>query len=208
MMYENVFKENRTHHYAAYWSSSDDGDESTWFCNFDDGTQDTAHVGRDMAEYAVFAVRAFSLNSARTPSSDFKRDGTTLTRYTGNGGSVTIPASVTEIGEAAFIVIPGGNSPTSVTIPSSVTAIGDWAFQNCAYMTSVIFRSPSSLTTIGEYAFLGCSSLTSIDIPSSVTLIDNEAFAECNSLTSVTMSGETYSKPNAFPEHVQIHYRD
>jgi hypothetical protein len=60
MMYENVFKEYGIHHYAAYWSSSDDGDESTWFYNFDDGTQDTAHIGRDQAEYAVFAVRSFS----------------------------------------------------------------------------------------------------------------------------------------------------
>jgi hypothetical protein len=59
MMYENIFKEHRTHHYAPYWSSSDDGDESTWFFNLDDGTQDTAHAGRDMAEYGVFAIRAF-----------------------------------------------------------------------------------------------------------------------------------------------------
>jgi hypothetical protein len=59
MMYENVFKEYRINHYAVYWSSSDDSDESTWFYNFDNSTQDTAHAGRDMAEYGVFAVRAF-----------------------------------------------------------------------------------------------------------------------------------------------------
>ncbi|MDR0495910.1 MAG: leucine-rich repeat protein [Treponema sp.] len=160
MMYENVFKEYSIHHYAAYWSSSDDGDESTWFYNFDDGTRDTAHAGRDMAEYAVFAVRAFLLNPAQTASSDFQMDGTTLTRYAGKGGSVTIPPSVTEIGEAAFIVVPGesNGSPTSVTIPASVTAIRDRAFQNCASLTSVTFSSPSSVTYIGEYAFLGCGS--------------------------------------------------
>jgi hypothetical protein len=59
VMYENVLKEYKIYHYAAYWSSSDDGDESTWFYNFEDGTQDTAHSGRDMAELGVFAVRAF-----------------------------------------------------------------------------------------------------------------------------------------------------
>ncbi|MDR0453645.1 MAG: hypothetical protein LBH05_02390 [Deferribacteraceae bacterium] len=47
------------YYYVAYWSSSDDSDESTWFYNFDDGTQDAVHADRDMAEYIVFTVRAF-----------------------------------------------------------------------------------------------------------------------------------------------------
>jgi hypothetical protein len=59
MLYENFFKENKNYHFAAYWSSSDDGDESTWFYNFEDGAQDTAHVGRDQAELGIIPVRAF-----------------------------------------------------------------------------------------------------------------------------------------------------
>jgi hypothetical protein len=142
-------------------------------------------------------------------SSEFIIEGTTLKRYTGNGGDVIIPSTVTVIGEAAFIVVPGaGRSPERVTIPSSVTTISERAFQNCADMTSVTFNSPSSLTVIKDYAFLGCSDLTSINIPSSVTVIGDYAFEECASLTSVTMSGATYPKPNAFPEGVQINYRD
>jgi hypothetical protein len=59
IMYENFYKENRTYNFAAYWSSSDDGDESTWFYNFEDGSQDTAHVGRDQAELGIIPVRSF-----------------------------------------------------------------------------------------------------------------------------------------------------
>jgi hypothetical protein len=142
-------------------------------------------------------------------SSEFQMDGTTLKRYTGNGGDVIIPSTVTVIGEAAFIVVPGaGRSPESITIPSSVTTISERAFQNCADMTSVTFNSPSSLTVIKDYAFFFFFYLTSINIPSSVTVIGDYAFEECASLTSVTMSGATYPKPDAFPENVQINYRD
>jgi hypothetical protein len=45
---------------ADICASLDINGYSDWFYNFEDGTQDTAHVGRDMAEYGVRAIRAFS----------------------------------------------------------------------------------------------------------------------------------------------------
>ncbi len=45
---------------------------------------------------------------------------------------------------------------TSITIPSSVTYIGDMAFTHCISSSITI---PSSVTYIGEYAFEGCTSL-------------------------------------------------
>ena len=88
--------------------------------------------------------------------------------------SVTIPNSVTSIGDYAF---SNCTSLTSVTIPNSVTNIGNSAFYNCTSLTSV--NIPNSVTTIGWEVFQGCTSLTSITIPNSVTSIGNRAFYNC-----------------------------
>ena len=67
---------------------------------------------------------------------------------------------------------------TSITIPNSVTSIGNEAFQHCSGLTSV--NIGNSVTSIGEYAFDDCSGLTSITIPTSVTSIGDCAFKGCN----------------------------
>ena len=64
---------------------------------------------------------------------------------------------------------------TSVTIPNSVTSIGDYAFAYCEGLTSVTIGN--SVTSIGDQAFYGCSGLTKIEIPSSVTSIGEDAFS-------------------------------
>ena len=76
----------------------------------------------------------------------------------------------------------GCSSLTSVTIPNSVTSIGDRAFLDCSNLTSVTI--PDSVTSIGNYAFYDCSSLTSVTIPNSVTSIGYGAFHNCSGLTS------------------------
>lgn len=48
---------------------------------------------------------------------------------------------------------------TSVTIPNSVTSIGEGAFRNCSSLASV--NIPKTVTDIGSYAFYGCSALES-----------------------------------------------
>jgi len=78
------------------------------------------------------------------------------------------------------------NSVTSVTIPNSVTIIGNEAFCYFTGLTNITI--PSSVTSIGQYAFYGCTSLTNITIPSSVTSIGKYAFGSCTSLTSVTFA--------------------
>ena len=49
---------------------------------------------------------------------------------------------------------------TSVTIPNSVTSIGDYAFYHCSGLTSVTIGN--SVTSIGSNAFYGCNSLASV----------------------------------------------
>ena len=72
---------------------------------------------------------------------------------------------------------------TSLTIPNSVTSIGNNAFLYCRGLTSITI--PNSVTSIGNDAFYNCSGLTSLTIPNSVTSIGNNAFSYCRDLTSV-----------------------
>jgi len=134
----------------------------------------------------------------------------TITKYTGAGGDVTIPATlggypVTKIGDQSFIsqseltsvVIPEGVTGiywrsfafcpklTSVTLPQSLTILGDTVFQGCTALSAI--NLPDNLTTINGYAFQDCSSLTSITIPEGVTEIRDGVFWCCYSLQEVTL---------------------
>ncbi|WP_294747291.1 leucine-rich repeat domain-containing protein [uncultured Prevotella sp.] len=102
--------------------------------------------------------------------------------------SVTIPNSVTSIGKKAFY---GCFGLTSVTIPNSITSIGSGVFQSCSGLTSIVI--PNSVTSISEDAFYGCSGLTSITIPNSITSIGDYAFAHCSGLTSVSIPNSVTS---------------
>ena len=131
--------------------------------------------------------------------------------------SVTIPASVKNIGTMAFPdckIIVDKNNPkydsrdncngiietasntlivgnSNTIIPNSVTSIGDGAFRGCTGLTSVTI--PNSVTSIGGSAFYGCSGLTSVTIPNSVTSIGDHAFEYCSGLTSVTIGNSVTS---------------
>lgn len=97
--------------------------------------------------------------------------------------SITIPNSVTYIGNGAF---SGCSGLTSITIPNSVTEIGDYTFEYCSSLTNITI--PNAATNIGDFAFYGCSSLTSITIPKSVTYIGKDAFNGCELRTILAES--------------------
>jgi hypothetical protein len=115
--------------------------------------------------------------------------------------SVTIPSSVTSIGNSAF----AGSSLTGLAIPDTVVALGsslfsgcqqlvtaklpaglasvpDATFQNCVALTGVI-TLPDNVATIGVNAFAG-SGLTALTISATVTTIGNSAFAS-SGLTAI-----------------------
>jgi hypothetical protein len=108
--------------------------------------------------------------------------------------SIKIPEYVTTIGENAFYEC---ERLDSITLPEGVTDIGDAAFSMCKSLTSVTI--PGSVTSIGGAAFRQCTSLTSITIPDSVTSIGNDAFSECTSLASIIIPhGVTDIKEGVF----------
>jgi len=104
---------------------------------------------------------------------------------------ITIPDSVTEIGNSAF---SGCTSLAEIVIPDSVTEIGEFAFSGCKALLKVVLSK--NMTAIEAQTFSGCSSLESIIIPEGVTKIgtrsksedfmcDGAAFYGCTSLKEI-----------------------
>ncbi len=92
--------------------------------------------------------------------------------------SLTIPKSVTSIGEYAFAYC---SKLSQITIHDSVTSIGEYALYHCSSLREM--HIPNSVTTIGDWAFGYCSSLREMRLPNSVTTIGDRVFGYCSSLT-------------------------
>lgn len=125
--------------------------------------------------------------------------------------SVSIPNSVTSIGDGAFynfnaittLIIPdsvasigaeafyGCSSLITLSIPNSVASIGAKAFYDCSSLTTLSI--PNSVTSIGAGAFYNCSLLSSLIIPNSITTITNGCFSNCNSLTTLIIPNSVTS---------------
>ena len=138
--------------------------------------------------------------------------------------NLTIPSSVTSIGDYAFA---GCKGLTSVTIPDNVTSIGDYAFNGCTGLKEVIYnaRAVADLTydssvfenagtaTDGLKAIFGesvekipvalfydCKGLTSVIIGNNVTSIGEKAFYNCKGLVEISYNARAaeYSDYFAF----------
>ena len=180
--------------------------------------------------------------AAATNTFYFDQTIRTITGYGGTDTVVVIPSkingvTVETIGNAAF----RDSSVTSVTIPASVTEIGSNAFAGCTNLTSVNYEGDWSnltiqsgnpavqdaanaplfdfeftpdntavivtnykyngaaadvtipsrykgkpVTTIGHAAFFN-SAVTSVTIPDSVTSISDDAFVNCPQLTNISI---------------------
>ena len=129
--------------------------------------------------------------------------------------TVTIPASLTRLGESAIPVskayyVQEGNAAFSVDVngalynadkttlvavpknftgdfvcPDTVTEISSYAFSDCKNLTGV--KIPDTVTRISNGAFSGCSAMESIKLPSNLTNLNYYLFNDCTSLTSLVI---------------------
>ena len=117
--------------------------------------------------------------------------------YCYNIKSITIPHTVTSIGNSAF---SGCNSVKNVHYTGTIK---DWCRISFADETSNPMNAganlyinneivtdlvlPGTITDVNEYAFYGCSSLVSLTIGNGVTSIGHNAFYKCANLKSVVI---------------------
>lgn len=126
--------------------------------------------------------------------------------------SVTIPGTVTYIGEGAFggcvglanedgfVILNGilfcyAGEATEVRVPAGVTRIDGSAFSGNETIESVTI--PYGVTELGSFS--GCSALASVSLPESVTVLPSGLFEYCSALKSIRIpSGVTYIGYRAF----------
>lgn len=110
-----------------------------------------------------------------------------LTRYTGTGGDLAVPAAidgytVTTLGQGLY---DGVTTITSIVVPSSVTKIENRVFAGCTRMARVTL--PATVTSIGDEAFTRCAVLESVVLPQALVSLGSYAFAECAKLAQITL---------------------
>jgi hypothetical protein len=127
-------------------------------------------------------------------------DGTiTITGYTGSGGAVTIPDTITglPVTSIASYAFDYCYSLTIVTIGTNVTSIGIAPFYSCASLSAIMVDTLNMFYSSVDGVLFDKSTNTLIQypggktggytVPNSVTSIGVVAFASSTNLTSVTI---------------------
>ncbi len=118
----------------------------------------------------------------------FQVDGTTLVKYIGKGGAVTIPDLITTIDAGAF---RGCTNVTAIVFPKSVREIKDYAFEGCTGLTGTLTYKdntlPNNLNYIGNGIFRGCTGITEVALANKIYTMGEGVFEGCTGLTKATL---------------------
>ena len=119
---------------------------------------------------------------AKSSASDFTIKSGELVKYNGTEATVSVPDTVTSIGEGAF---ENNTSVEKIILPDSVKQINAFAFWGCERLRTVILGK--GITSVGDFAFAKCDGLETMSIPANVHSIGIQAFAECRRFEDITI---------------------
>ena len=126
-------------------------------------------------------------NITKIPNETFLEAGLASDGKSGKLGSVTVNASVTEIGDSAF----EGSGLTKIDYSgTNISVLGDKAFASCKFLQEVKL---GAITDMGYAAFAALNDsgvLGSVSFGAGSTALGEYAFADQTNLTSVVLSDE------------------
>ena len=176
-------------------------------------------IGVGTVDFSVGGINygKTSANEVEVVSADEDKKEIVIPETITNDG---VTYSVTAIGERAF---DGRSDINYLSIPSSITSIGEYAFIDCGSNITVEITNleawckvklgnehssplssakafysggreikdlviPNGVESISSFVFYQCRSITSLSIPGSVKNIGSSSFEDCTGLTSVNFS--------------------
>ncbi len=135
---------------------------------------------KSLGNYALSecsALKSFSFPASLTSIGDYCFYGAGLR-------NISIPGTVTDIGQSAFVWC---ESLVKATFPDGLASIPRFIMGECYNLTEVIIGEGTEEIQRGAFEY--CNNLTTVTIPASLSSVAESAFSGCSSLSDVLYAG-------------------